>query len=206
MALALGAQVAVIEGSGGEAARLCSDDDWKGSATLLRLPADPMTVRAFVGPGGPRLDPGTREVLAQAIHEAYREAQTTRKQGKDPSLARWEALLDDLKESDRDQADDIQAELERIGCTVEHVEGEVPLLTFTTEEVEILSEMEHARWNVERLRDGWTLGPRDPARKISPYLVSWQDLPASVKEWDRETVRRIPAFLAGVGLAVRRKA
>ena len=206
MALALGAQVGVIEGSSGEAARLCSDDDWKGSATLLRLPADPLTVRAFVGPGGPRLEPDMREVLAQAIHEAYREAQTTRKQSQDPSLARWEALRDYLKESNRGQADDILAKLDSIGCTIEQVEGEVPVLAFTLEEVEILSEMEHGRWNVERLGAGWTLGPRDPARKISPYLVSWKDLPEEIREWDRETVRKIPAFLAEVGLAVRRKA
>ena len=43
-------------------------------------------------------------------------------------------------------------------------------------------------------------------KKISPYLVSWEVLPDSVKEWDRQTVRAIPEFLATVGMEVRRKA
>lgn len=29
-------------------------------------------------------------------------------------------------------------------------------MTFTEDEVEIMAEIEHARWNVERLLDGWT--------------------------------------------------
>jgi hypothetical protein len=58
---------------------------------------------------------------------------------------------------------------------------------------------------VERLRDGWRRGPeKDVEKKISPYLVGWDELPENVKEWDRNTVRAIPRFLAEVGLEIRR--
>ncbi len=69
------------------------------------------------------------------------------------------------------------------------------------DEVEIMAEMEHTRWNVEWLLDGWTWGERrDIIKKTSPYLVGWSELPDDVKEWDRQTVRKIPQFLARVGL------
>jgi len=79
-------------------------------------------------------------------------------------------------------------------------------MTFTRDEIEVMAEKEHARWNVERLRDGWRWGEtKDVTNKVSPYIVSWAELPEDVKEWDRETVRKIPEFLAKVGLEVRRQ-
>jgi len=80
-------------------------------------------------------------------------------------------------------------------------------MTFTKGEVEIMAEMEHARWNVERLLDGWRWGEkRNVTKKISPYLVPWLELSDDVREWDRQTVRKIPEFLAKIGLEVRRQA
>ena len=42
----------------------------------------------------------------------------------------------------------------------------------TEEEAEIMAEMEHARWNVERLLDGWTWGERRDIIKKSE-IESW---------------------------------
>jgi hypothetical protein len=79
-------------------------------------------------------------------------------------------------------------------------------MTFTEKEIEVMAEMEHARWNVERLLAGWKLAEkRDISKKLSPYLVSWRELPEDAKKWDRETVRKIPEFLAKVSLEIRRK-
>ena len=79
-------------------------------------------------------------------------------------------------------------------------------MTFTKDEIEVMAEMEHARWNIERLFNGWRRGnKRDVSHKISPYLTSWKELPEEIREWDRETVRMIPEFLAKVGLEVRRQ-
>jgi len=47
--------------------------------------------------------------------------------------------------------------LHRIGCTVRKVtDRDIVLMAFIEDEIEIMAEMEHTRWNVERLRDGWT--------------------------------------------------
>ena len=125
----------------------------------------------------------------------------------EPAMASWEKLPDMFKESNLQQADDIFNELRRISCTVVKTEGrEVAKMTFTRDEIEVMAEMEHARWNVERLLDGWKWSThRDVVKKTSPYLVGWADLPEDLKEWDRETVRKIPEFLAKAGLEVHRQ-
>jgi hypothetical protein len=67
-------------------------------------------------------------------------------------------------------------------------------------QIESLAEREHARWNVERLIAGWVYGPTaDKDKKISPYLVPWDELPDQIREYDREPVRAIPRMLAAAG-------
>ncbi|MDE3090868.1 MAG: hypothetical protein KGJ80_15945, partial [Chloroflexota bacterium] len=200
IALALGARVAVIANSGRAATQLIADADWGGSKTLLRMPADAMTIRAFVGSGSPKLESAQRETVARAIHDAYRDSQASRLSSQDPSLAEWDDLLDYLRDSNLQQADHVAEKLRQIGCAIKQIEGrEIVLLTFADNEIEIMAEMEHGRWVAERLLDGWTWAKeRDVTKKTSPYLVSWSELPDNVKEWDRETVRKIPEFLAKV--------
>ena len=206
IALSLGARVAVLEGSGGEAAKLVADNDWADSKGLLRLSAEATTIEAFVGLSNPELDPEIRETIARAIHENFRGLRARNMGSEDPAMAEWDRLRDDLKESNLQQADDVSRKLRRIGCAVHKVVGrDVASMTFAEDEIQVMAEMEHARWNVERLLAGWTWAEkRDPIRKTSPYLVGWLELPEDVKEWDRETVRKIPEFLAGVGLGIRR--
>ena len=48
MALALGAQVAIVEGSGRSAARLLNDGEWNKLENLVRLPADAAALRSFL--------------------------------------------------------------------------------------------------------------------------------------------------------------
>ncbi len=79
-------------------------------------------------------------------------------------------------------------------------------VTLTTDEVERLAEMEHGRYNAERLLEGWTWSEvKDDDRRTSPHLVSWTELADDIREYDRQTVREIPEFLAKIGLAVQRR-
>ena len=173
---------------------------------LVQLPVDGMTIRAFIGPGSQKLDPDIRDTIARAIHEAYRDVQINSKQSIDPSLADWEDLIADLKESNRQQADHNIQKLLLIGCTIHKAKGQdISLMKFTEDEVEFLAEMEHARWNAERILSGWKWGnEKDVIKKISPYIVPWSELPDEVKEWDREAVQNIPKILANVGLEIHR--
>jgi ppGpp synthetase/RelA/SpoT-type nucleotidyltranferase len=63
IALAFGVNVAILEGSGREAARILQDDNWAASKNLLPLPKNPITARVFVGSGASKLDEPDRKRL-----------------------------------------------------------------------------------------------------------------------------------------------
>jgi hypothetical protein len=149
---------------------------------------------------------GQNEVLALAIHEDYvrhqRELGHTPKDN--PSMVPWDELPETLKESNRDQAADIGRKLGAMGCDIKPLtDWDAPPLAFSSDEVELLARMEHDRWWKEREAAGWTYAPeKSEPRKESPYLVPYDDLSEDVKDYDRNTVRAMPAFLAEVGFAV----
>jgi hypothetical protein len=144
------------------------------------------------------------ERLAQAIHDRHRDSQAGRKSPSDRSLAAWSELDETLKASNRGQAADIIPKLRAIGCRTVPA-GAAGLFAFTPDEVEQLAEREHLRWVADRRASGWTRGAeRDPAGRVTPYLVPYRDLPEEIRELDRDAVRSIPALLHEVGLAIRR--
>lgn len=140
----------------------------------------------------------SREMLGQAIHERYLVDQKDRKPPEDLAMQPWDTLREDLRESNRQQADDIAAKLHRVGCCMMPVAGRDPtLIVFNDEEVETMAAMEHARWMTERRLAGWVYDQEsDKAHKRTPYLVPYAELSEDVKEWDREPVRAIPQVLA----------
>ncbi len=149
-----------------------------------------------------------RETIAKAAHDLYRQNQAGRKPPDDPAMAEWDQLREDLRESNRQQADHFLELLRRIGCTVHPVtDRAIVLMAFTEGEVELMAELEHERWNRERLAEGWQFGPdRNVERKISPYIAPWSELPDEIKEYDREAVRGMPQLLADVQIEIRRSA
>jgi hypothetical protein len=151
---------------------------------------------------------GRRETLAQAIHADYvRRRREGGASPDDPALADWEALPEALRASNRAQAADLGEKLRTVGCElVPATDWDPPVLPFTEAEVEHLAILEHQRWEAERRRNGWRPGPiRDPARKLSPYLVPWEDLTDEIKDLDRDAIRVLPAFLARAGFAIARR-
>lgn len=153
---------------------------------------------------------GTHEILARAIHEEYLRQQRAAGESlaSNPSMVPWESLSAEKQESNRRQADHIGVKLREIGY------GLAPLsdwdaaasMMFTPDQVERLARLEHERWSAEVTAEGWTFaqGPRDSARRTHPSLVSWELLPESEREKDRNTVRELPAFLARAGFQIYR--
>jgi hypothetical protein len=157
----------------------------------------------FIGSTWQTLPTALRERIAREIHDIYRN-RFIFTQSQEPSLAEWDKLVDHLKQSNRAQADHIARKLNAAGYTVRKARNAtVTPRQFTPGEVEIMAELEHARWNVERLLDGWKWGPiKDVAKKVSPYIIPWSALPEEMREVDREVVRDIPHLLAEVGIEI----
>lgn len=142
----------------------------------------------------------TYDILAQAVHQHYLDNE--RKKGStpetNPSMVPWEDLPESLRESNLNQVEHIRIKLEAIGCDIAVTnEWDVPPFRFSPDEVELMAQMEHERFVAERKKQGFTDTPtKDLAKKKSPTLVSWHELPDSEKEKDRDAVRQLPEILA----------
>ena len=145
-----------------------------------------------------------REVLGKAIHERYLEDQKENKPASDLAMQSWDLLSENLKESNRRQADHIPLKLRLVNCGFTPVVGRpIKLFEFTKQDIEIMAEEEHRRWNSDRRLNGWVIGEeRDIENKISPHLVPWSSLPDKVKEYDRQAISAMPEFLAKVGFEI----
>jgi mutator protein MutT len=202
LACALGAKAAVVNDASTAARRFASLLNWAGGQTDsgMMLPDDPATLTAFFAFDA-AIDPKQWEKSGEAVHRAYVKSQ--QKGTKQPNLLPWPLLRDDFKHSNRHQAACSVEILRRCGFVVEPSSlprEEITLTEFSKVQIEQLAEWEHGRWNVERLKAGWRFGEKkDETRKVSPYLVSWHDLPDAIKNYDRAAVRDWPAILAQAG-------
>jgi hypothetical protein len=147
---------------------------------------------------------GRNEAMARGIHDDFVVARGPEGRRKDdPALKDWDHLREDFRESNRQQGDHMAIKLRAIGCRI--VEATAPgeaITEFSRGEVELLAELEHRRWNAERRLSGWNHGTfndpnqtKDSEKRVSKWLIPWKELPNEIKEYDRETVRKIPGWL-----------
>jgi hypothetical protein len=154
------------------------------------------------------------DVMARALHEDYvsKLGEADKDYPANPSAAPWELLSEQLRESNRQAADHIPVKLRAVGCHTARTGSGDPgelVSKFTAQEVEGLAKMEHRRWMAERFLDlaGWALGPKDIDKRLSPFLVEWEELPihpVNIPEYDRNAVRILPGVLSRVGMEIRR--
>jgi hypothetical protein len=140
--------------------------------------------------------------MAIAFHENYVLASTSRLPD---NMKPWPDLPDTYRRANFDQARYAVQILEACGFSI--CESESPNLfqDFTESDIEKMAELEHGRWNVDRLRAGYRHGPRDDGLLLHDCLVPWSELPDDMKKYDREAVRKFPEILARAGLAVFRE-
>ncbi len=149
--------------------------------------------------------PSVNEDLARGIHAFYVRHRRDEGVTDDPSIAPWDVIPEDLRESTRRQATDFQQKIRRLGYTIAPaLELEPTPFVFSADEVEQLATMEHDRFVAERLGAGWTYDrTRNVKRRRSPYLVCWECLREPVREYDRQAARDFPLVLAREGYSIR---
>lgn len=149
--------------------------------------------------------------IAVAINEDYctkrkLEGQTLET---NPNLVPFDQLSDNLREANLDSARTIPRKLKLLGIELQKaMAGTEPvLLEFTDDEIELLSQWEHARWNWQKILQGWAYGTKkDETKKTHPCILPWNQLPDNIKEYDRENVRLIPEIIKEARyLAVRKE-
>jgi len=202
LALALGARVGVVAETGRAADELIKDANWAGSAGLLVLPPDPATLYAFAhGKPVSSFTDDQRERLGRKVHEKYVEGNTGTS---DPSMLPWHKLDRGLCESNCQQIEFAAQILARAGFAVEPAGGgKIVKPSFTDTEVKVMAQMEHGRWNAERLMAGWKYGrPKDVTRKVNPNLVPWAKVPENIREFDYAAVQDWPAIFETARLRI----
>ncbi len=153
---------------------------------------------------------GTHEILARSVHEDYLRQRIAEglKMGEKRSMAPWEDLPEDLRESNRRQIDHMQLKLQQIGYGIEPLKDwDAADFQFLPEEVEQMAKMEHEHWSEERLSAGWTYAPapEDPDNRTHPDIRPWDRLEETAREKDRQTVYTLPRTIARAGFQVHKR-
>lgn len=141
----------------------------------------------------------TQDQLAIAIHNHYVESQIAAGDTapNNTSLVRWEDLPETLKDANRNQADHLQIKCRVITGSLHYTPEQIEHALSDKKTLDRLARMEHERWVAEKRLDGWhsTEGAKNIAARLSPSLISWEQLPESEREKDRNAVRNIPQLL-----------
>ena len=161
----------------------------------MLLPPDLETLHEFVRGRPPCSfdDEAVEKMMARAkqISAVVRAEQDAKEREKKRS--KKGTLLKAFRESSRDRVCHIEAKLNEIGKTTAPLDDPRPEYTLTGDDVEKLAEIEHGRWNIERLLTGWILGDTDDDDlKSRATLIPWRDLSENYKDLDRSAVRAIP--------------
>lgn len=202
VALLFGANVYLVRGSGRAADAFLKREG--AMDNLKGLPNDDASIRALfqtvLGTSG-SVDQRALTKMAQAFHANY----VSENQGKLPCNIRpWSLLEKTYVRANIEQARYAARILRACGFGVvdKSARGKALSSAELASEIESMSELEHGRWNVDRLSDGWRFGPRDNDKRTHNCLVTWRELPDDVREWDRRAIRKYPEILASVGLKI----
>ena len=176
--------------------------------SLLAIPQDEASVQALVTVPNTTHEPDQLTEMAKAFHAHY----ISDNLGRLPENMRpWEKLADTYKRANFGQARYAVEILRGAGFEVRSIAKTPDTITSFADDsfradVERMAELEHGRWNIERLRAGWRFGTiRDNAKKIHNSLVAWEKLPDDIREYDRTSIRAFPEILAKARLEVFRK-
>lgn len=131
----------------------------------------------------------------------------------DPKLRRnafvsYRGLSESEKQSNRRIARNIPDKVGLVGMALlpkDTVGYGEPVTQFDAETLERLSRIEHDEWTGERLLDGWRYAPvKDKAHKLHDYMMPYDLLSESVKDYDRAFMRQIPYLADLIGYGVYR--
>jgi ppGpp synthetase/RelA/SpoT-type nucleotidyltranferase len=211
MALAIGAKVCLAGKLGGTAQTVVFDPEWKDLPNLFNLPNDPLTVWAMVNQNRQGiLSAEEVGMLAPKVHEYYRKKRRDQlKPDKETDINKyrvvmlWDKLPSSLQFSNLKQVAFMEHIYNRGGLKFQKADH--PQKFVFPENFKPLDDMarlEHARWNAERLLDGWHYGPKDVLNKVTPYLVAWDDLDDDIKTYDYDPIKNFPELLMEIGYEI----
>ncbi len=137
---------------------------------------------------GARLD-----AFAQALHDDYRHRSqdTINPQANVP----WHELPEFMKMSNRWRADHTPLLMELAGVHLVHDVQSPAVVPLSAEQVELLAQLEHRRYTIERRLVESHSGSAQRSR-----VTPWTELRDEQKDWNRKEAARLPEIMAGLGI------
>jgi hypothetical protein len=204
--------VGLVAYSGRAVTDFLQEKTWKNHPNLLQLPEDPLTVWALVNQSSETiLTKEDIEILAPQVHEFYRLKRLEELNPKATDINKfkvlmpWEKLDPSLQHSNIMQVAFYEHMLKRVGLSVRKTDNPTlfNIKGIPTSDYDMLARLEHARWNAERMLEGWKYGPeKDIEAKLNPCITVWDNLDAETREYDYEPVNNIPLLLGKIGYEV----
>jgi hypothetical protein len=215
IALSLGAKVCLIAYSGRAVSEFVQEKQCKNNPNLIQVPNDPLTLWAIVNRKRPTiLRKDEINNLAQKVHEYYMHRKLEKFNNTSTDInnykvvMEWDKLDPSLQFSNKQQVAFYQQILKRVNLGIR--KSAQPVLfnmknrkKLSKGKHDMLARLEHARWNAERLLEGWRYGPeKNIAARLNPCIKAWKDLDAETRTWDYEPVNNIPLMLSKIGYEV----
>lgn len=154
---------------------------------------------------------GSNELFARAQHAQWLRTQQAKgiTLEQKPTLKAWEDLDEVQREVNRRFADDIQHKLELVNCMLVPMPLRDPTearFCFSRDDLELLSQEEHARWMDDKLANGWRYGAqRNDANKIHDQIKPWAELNEENRQLDRDAVSQLPQTLELAGFKIQKQ-
>lgn len=211
MALTLDIKAALLKDSGRATSEITTDEYWSNNENLMMVPEDELTFWALANRNKSScFSEEEIEKLAKQVHGFYREVSLkwynpeSENINQYKTIMDWELLDPKLKDSNIRQARFIEVLLSRAGLKIKKTTNpKLFALNTAFQNFEFLAQLEHARWNAERLLSGWRLGEKkDISKKISPYIKRWQLLDQGTKDFDYNAVSKFPQMLKSVSYEI----
>jgi ppGpp synthetase/RelA/SpoT-type nucleotidyltranferase len=211
IALAMGVQVGLIENSGRAVTGIMQDTEWSDHPNIVILPCHKITIQSknkqiltegyhyiwvFINQNQNYYiseESCRNEKNAALIHNAFRKHLYDSGQ---KTEAIWENYITDedktdLINSNYNQLKYIEPIMLKSGYLHEFSNNnELKQFFANNHNCEVMAGLEHARWYLDRLFDGWHYGEcKDIRLKTNPYMVDWNDLDDKTKGIDRSLVK-----------------
>jgi RyR domain len=138
--------------------------------------------------------------IAIALHRGYVGAAETVRNESAAALRPWDDLPQNLRDANRAAAEHAPLMLAAIGRALAPIASGADAAPLSSDEMEVLTKIEHRRWIAERIAHGWRYGPmRDDRQMLHPDMVPYESLSNAAKEKDRNAVRVLLSALEAQG-------
>jgi hypothetical protein len=204
VAIALGANVLIDRALRDKIIAYTADPLYSLLDKIIFYLDDQYLLNTFIGTGLPKVSSPMREKIARALHETYRVSGSPFRSK--ISMSEWDDLSPELKKSNLEAYDNVMQKFYEIGYVMEMAKGaESKPIELSINEVETLAKMEHSRWSLERLINGWLYGnEKNYEKRTDPSLKPWAELDDEIRDIDRMLVRKLPAFLSHFEINLRK--